>query len=65
MEHYSNFGTFEIDSFPNVPGHSLGKYGMLLKLLVANIEHRHHFNIISISGFGLFYLLFVQYPSEL
>ena len=29
-EHYSNFGTFEISSLPNVPGHYLRKYGDLL-----------------------------------
>ena len=28
MEHYSNFGTFQIVSLPNVPGHYLRKYGI-------------------------------------
>ena len=27
MEHYSNFGTFEIASLPNVPGYYFRKYG--------------------------------------
>ena len=36
-EHYSNYGTFEISSLVNVPGHYLRKYGIQIQMI--NIIH--------------------------
>ena len=48
-EHYSNFWTFEIASFPNVPGYYLRKYGTQLVISSVHCQHTQHLQMSCLS----------------